>query len=134
MAKELLPIVLSCAIWGPVLARRRVLFQCNNSSVVAALQKGSAKDSIVMHLLHCLWFFVAHYDIVLTSEHIAGTDNCTADYLSRNNMHTFFSINPPASPIPTPVSPLLQQLLTVPGPDWTSATFKQLFVSIIRED
>ena len=72
MAKELLPIVLSCAIWGPVLARQRVLFQCNNSSVVAALQKGSAKDSIVMHLLCCLWFFVAHYDIVLTSNILQG--------------------------------------------------------------
>ena len=47
-------------------------------SYIAALQKGSAKDSIVMHLLRCLWFFVAHYDIVLTSEHIAGTDTVTA--------------------------------------------------------
>ena len=45
MAKELLPIVLSCAVWGPTLARHKVLFQCDNSSVVAALQKGSAKDA-----------------------------------------------------------------------------------------
>ena len=65
-----------------------------------------------MHLLCRLWFFVAHYNIVLMSEHIAGEDNCTADHLSRHNMHSFFSINPQASPIPTPVSPLLLQLLT----------------------
>ena len=77
-----------------------------------------------MHLLHCLRFFVAHYDIVLTSEHIAGIDNCTADHLYRNNMHTFFSINLQVSPVPTPVSPLLQQLITILGPDWTSVTFK----------
>ena len=70
-----------------------------------------------MHLLLCLWFFVAHYNIVLMSEHIAGVDNCTADRLSRYNMHSFFSINPQASPIPTSVSPLLLQLLTPSGAD-----------------
>ena len=26
MPKELLPIVLSCVVWGPILARRKVLF------------------------------------------------------------------------------------------------------------
>ena len=93
MAKEILPIVLSCAVWSPILARRKVLFQCDNSSVVAALQKGSAKGNVVMHLLRCLWFFVAHYDIMLVAEHIAGADNSTADHLSRNKMHAFFSIN-----------------------------------------
>ena len=61
MSKELLPIVLSCAVKGPLLARHKVPFQCNSSGVVAALQKDSARDSTVMHLLHCLWFFVAHY-------------------------------------------------------------------------
>ena len=100
---------------SPTLAQHKVLFQCDNSSVVAALQKGSAKDKTVMHLLSCLWFFVAHYDIVLMPEHIAGVDNCTADHLSRNNMYNFFSINPQVSPIPTPVGPLLQQLLDQTG-------------------
>ena len=93
MAKELLSIVLSCAVWGPTWARHKILFQCDNSSVVAALQKGSAKDNTVMHLLRCLSFFVAHYNIALMSEHIAGLDNCTADHLSRNNMYNFFFIN-----------------------------------------
>ena len=133
MSKELLPIVLSCVVKGPLLARHKVPFQCDNSGVVAALQKDSARDSTVMHLLRCLWFFVAHYNIVLMSEHIAGVDNCTADHLSRHNMHSFFSINPQASPIPTPVSPLLLQLLTPLGPDWTLATFKQLSLSTIKD-
>ena len=39
----------------------KVPFQCNNSGVVAALQKDSARDSTVMHLQRCLCFFVAHY-------------------------------------------------------------------------
>ena len=127
MSKELRPIVLSYAVWGPFLARQKVLFQCDNSGVIVALQKGSARNSTVMHVLCCLWFFVAHYNIVLMSEHIAGVDNCTDDRLSRHHMHSFFSINPQASPITTPLSPLLLQLLTPSGPDWISATFKQLF-------
>ena len=60
MSKELLPIVLSCAVKGPLLARHKVPFQCDNSSVVAALQKDSARVSTVMHLLRCLCFFMAH--------------------------------------------------------------------------
>ena len=61
MFKELLPIVLSCAVKGPLLARHKVPFQCDNSGVVAALQKDSARDNTIVHLLRCLWFFVAHY-------------------------------------------------------------------------
>ena len=30
MAKELVPIMLSCAVWGPLLNRKTVSFQCNN--------------------------------------------------------------------------------------------------------
>ena len=61
MSKELLPIILSCVVKGPLLARHKVPFQCDNSGVVAALQNDSARDNTIMHLLRCLWFFVAHY-------------------------------------------------------------------------
>ena len=37
MSKELLPIVLSRAVWGPLLPQHKVLFQCDNSGVVVAL-------------------------------------------------------------------------------------------------
>ena len=136
IAKELVPIVLSTAVWGPQLAKHCVLFQCDNSGVVSALQKGSAKDPVVMNLLRCLWFFVAHYDIDLICEHIAGSYNSTADDLSRCNMLSFFSQNPSASPTPTP-TPLPQPLLAiteVSGPDWTSPDFRRLFSCIIGKD
>ena len=45
-----------------------MLFQCDNTGVGAAVQKGAAKDDLVMHLLHCLWFFMAHYDTTITSD------------------------------------------------------------------
>ena len=128
ISTELLPIVLSCAVWGPLLAQHKLLFQCDNSGVVVALQKGSARDSTVLHLLHLLWFFVAHYGTYWWDRQLY-----CLPFLSRHNMHSFFSINPQASPIPTPVSPLLLQLLTPSGSDWTSYIFRQLFLSIIKE-
>ena len=90
MAKELFPIVLSTAVWASSLARHKVLYHCDNSSVVAAICKGSARDATVMQLLRSLWFFTAHYDIDLACTHIAGVANTTADHLSRNNTALFF--------------------------------------------
>ena len=54
MAKELLSILLSIAVWGPQLQGHQVLYQCDNSSVVAAIKKGSARDVVVMQLLRSL--------------------------------------------------------------------------------
>ena len=90
MAKEMVPIVLSCSVWGPLVTRNTVLFECDNSSVMAALSNGTAKDNTVMHLLRVLWFFIAHYDIKLLPKHIPGVANCTADHLSRDKIQCFF--------------------------------------------
>ena len=133
MAKELVHIVLTCAVWGPQLARSAVLFQCDNSSVVAAVKKGAAKETNVMHPLRCLWFFTAYYDISLLCEHIPGITNNLADHLSRGNLQSFFHQNPHASPTPISVPSSLQQLLALPGPDWTSPSFRKLFNCTIRE-
>ena len=59
MAKELVPIVLSCAVWGPPILRKKLEFRCDNHSLVDAINKGSSKEPMVMHLLRCLWFFSA---------------------------------------------------------------------------
>ena len=77
----------------PYLAKLRVQFDCDNTGVVAAIQKGSAKDDTSMHLLRCLWFFVSHYDIDIITVHVAGVTNCTADYPSTHHMSLFFSLN-----------------------------------------
>ena len=53
----------SCAVWGRKLAQKVALFHCDNTGVVAAVKKGSAREPLVMHLLCSLWFFVAYYDI-----------------------------------------------------------------------
>ena len=94
MAKELVSIVISCAIWGPLLAGHRVLCQCDNQSLVISINKGYSRDPLVMHLLRYLWFFVVVYDIKVCAEHIAGVSNCAADMLSRNYLTEFFVVPP----------------------------------------
>ena len=133
MVKELVPIMLACAVWGPQMARKTVLFQCDNMGVVAAVQKGTCKEQHAMHLLRCLWFFTAYYDIAISIEHIAGVRNCAADHLSRNNMQSFFLSVPQASLLPTPLPLELTEIALGSNPDWTSPAFKQQFSSIISK-
>ena len=132
MAKKLVPVVLSCAIWGPFMAKQLVLLQCDNLSLVTAINKGSAKPSIVMHLLRCLWFFCGYFDIILTASHIAGTANTLADQLSRNNMTNFFKNSVNMCKLPTPLPPYILEIVSPDGPDWTSPTFRELFSASIH--
>jgi len=127
MAKELVPITLSCALWGPKLTRTRVLIQCDNLGLVAAISKGSLRDREVMRLLRCMWFLVAYFDIDLHTEHIAGVNNTAADQLSRNYMQSFFSSHPQVSLLPAPLPPSFLQIVSSPQLDWTSPLFKTLF-------
>ena len=131
MAKELIPILLSCTVWGPKLSQTRVLFQCDNLSLVSAISKGSSKETYVMHLLRCLWFFVAYFDVDMHVEHIAGLDNTTADQLSRNLMQCFFSSHPQARLLPMPLPPSLLQIVASPSLDWTSPHFARMFSDTI---
>ena len=56
MAKELVPIMFTCIIWGPHLAKQHINFQCDNASLVIAINKGSSEDKFVMYLLYSLSF------------------------------------------------------------------------------
>ena len=131
MVKELVPIIISCAVWGPQFAGRTTLFQCDNLGLVAAITKSSSKDKIVMHLHRSLWFFVATCDIHIVTEHIARTNNGRADMLSRNHVTQLLCSNQQATSLPTPLPvPLL--LITSPqGPDWKSSSFRQCFTDAI---
>ena len=73
MAKELVPIMFSCAIWAPLLARSHTEFQSDNLSLVEAINKGTSKDPTVMHLLRCLWFLQALFNIAIIASHIPGS-------------------------------------------------------------
>ena len=127
MAKGLVPIILTCIVWGPYLSRRHINFQCDNANMVISINKGSSKDKLVMHLLRSLSFFMAHFDIYLTASHLPGVINVTTDHLSRGNLHQAFQATPSLTPEPTPIPPSAFELLSPYKLDWTSPHFPQLF-------
>ena len=58
--KELLPIVLACAIWGKYWKGQRLVCYCDNAVVVAIINSGSSKKPLAMHLMRLLFFVSAH--------------------------------------------------------------------------
>ena len=115
-------------MWGPLLAKQTVLLQCDNLTLVTAINKGSAKATIVMHLLWCLWFFNACNDVALTASHIPGAAQKTlADFLSRNKMEELFKTSPKLSKSSTPLPTALLEIILPETPNWTSPRFRELF-------
>jgi len=89
MAKELVPIALSCAVWNKALSKHKMEFRCDNLGVVEVTKKGSSNDPMTMHLLCCLWFLTATFVIEISVSHIPGILNSSADFLSRNQIVQF---------------------------------------------
>ena len=125
--KELLPIVMACAIWGREWQQLVVCIHCDNMAVVDVVNSGYSKHPQVQHLLRCLFFITATFGIMIHAVHILGVDNEGADAISRNNMHKFFRLHPQASPSPTPLPQDLVDLLIKIQPEWTSPTWRKLF-------
>jgi hypothetical protein len=81
--KELLPIVLAIQVWGPRLTNQRILFYCDNMSVVYVINGQTSKDSHLMNLLRKLVVLCLKYNIDLRAKHIPGKHNVVSDCLSR---------------------------------------------------
>ena len=82
--KELVPVVVAVAVWGHLFSGKSVRVMSDNLAVVCCINKGSARDPVLVHLL------------------------CA---LSRNNLPLFFMQNPQACPEPTGLSPTLLDLV-----------------------
>ena len=117
---------MAVALWGPYWARKRVVCLCDNRAVIAAVNRCSARDPSLSHLLRTLAFLVAVLDISLSAHHIPGSENTSADALSRDNVHLFLSLNPQASPIPAIIPLELLQLVFNQALHWTSPGWMQL--------
>ena len=136
MTKELLSIIISCAVCGPKLYQKSIEVQCNTGAV-SVINKGSSKDKTTMHLLRCLWFFAALFQIRIIITHIPGIANAAADMLSRNLLTQFQEAYLQASQFPSYVPIPLLTLLSPRQSDWTSPGFLSLFqktLSIIHKE
>ena len=131
--KELLPIVVACALWGKSWGLRTVKFRCDNAAVVAIINSSTSKDKLAMHLMRCLAFFRAHYNFYMFAEHIPGKLSVATDSLSRDKLPLFFQVMPQASCSSTPIFQELQRALLLDRPDWISPIWRTLFTSILNK-
>lgn len=81
--KELFPIVLSIQLWGYLMANSRILFMCDNMSIVSVINSHTSRDKHIMRLLRQLAVVTMTHNIHFASKHIPGKSNCVADALSR---------------------------------------------------
>ena len=131
--KELLPVIMACALWGMLWQGKTVHCRTDNAAVVAIINTGKSKDSLAMHLVRSLFFFSAKYNFRVYASHIAGKANTAADALPRNNLPLFIHQVPSAMSQPTPIPHELMQLLVLQRPDWTSKNWRSLFSSISQK-
>lgn len=131
---ELLPIFLSATVRGSRWQSCRVTCHCGNESVVAVINKGSAKDRRLSHLLRCLFVYAAHYHFTLEAQHVPGHHNQIADALSRNNMFLFHRLHPQAVPVPEHIPQEAIQMAMMINTDWTSQTWRTLFKATLPKD
>ena len=127
MVKEMLPVVLACAVWGPAWRTHCVTALCDNQAVVACLRSRTSHDSHIMHMLRTLAFVEATYDFSLSPLYISTGDNHLADDLSRDKLLSFLSKVPHADTQATPLPPQLVELFLDPSVDWTSQRWLRLF-------
>ena len=128
MAKELVPIVIGCVVWGPLLIKKDTELKCDNRGLVDAINKGSSRDEMVMHLFRCLWFFTAFFNIRVTATHLHGVNNSSADMLSRNQAEHFPLDQSPGIP---PLPPPLLLIVSPSKSDRTSPLFQKHFKETI---
>ena len=102
--KELYAILVACSTWGEPWPHKRILFHCNNASVVVIWQTGSCKCRCLMALVRTLFFIVAKGNFHVSITHIAGIRNCIAEDLSRLSVQGFRQLAPVADLLPTPVT------------------------------
>ena len=130
-SKEMVPVVIAVALWGAAWQSSSVLVCSDNIAVVCAISSGAAKDPLLMHLLRCLHYFLAQFDVSLVAKHIAGVHNTAADALSRNKLVSFFQCVPQANQLPTPVPLPLMEMLLHRRPDWLSTAWGTMFLTTL---
>jgi len=95
--KELLPVVLACAVWGRSWRGKTIRCNCDNAAVVAILKSGTCKDSLTMHLARSLFFFLAEFNVSIYAVYLPGEQNMAVDSLSRDDLPSLFQVVPTAS-------------------------------------
>lgn len=130
--KELIPIVIATAIWGQHFKGKALHILSDNSAAVAAVNNQTSAVKEMAHLLRCLSFITARFQLHISASHIPGRHNEMADALSRNNITMFHSLCPQAAKAPSLVPNELIQLLIPQLPVWSSQHWTVLWSTIFQ--
>ena len=96
--KELYAIVVAAMTWGHAWRSKRLTVHCDNHAVVDIWHSHISRNSLLMKLVHQLFFIAASNNFHIIIQHIPGTDNSIADALSHLQMERFRSLAPEAKP------------------------------------
>jgi len=97
---ELFPILVALHIWGEDLKNKKILFHCDNQSVVQILNSMSSRSDNVMTLLRMITMLCMKRNMAIKAEHLPGTSNEISDALSRLQLGRFRALAPEAEPSP----------------------------------
>ena len=131
--KELCALLIAAVVWGPRWQGRKVQWWCDNQAAVHAVTSRSCRDPSLMHLLRCLFFLEARYQLQLVASHVPGVENALADDLSRNRLPSFLLKAPAMEQSPTLVPSALPPLLLGEG-NWTCRRWTRSFTSMLTGD
>ena len=101
--QELFAIVVACHLWGDAFANKRIMFFCDNESVVHIVNSKRSRIPRIMDLVRLLTLLTLEHNFYLKTVHIEGKKNEIADSLSRFQMERFWSLAPHANSVPSTI-------------------------------
>ena len=101
--KELYPIVLALAIWGPQLHNNKILFHTDNLACMHIINTQTSKGKNVMILVRHLVLTALTNNILFKATHVPGKINTIPDLLSRFQLQKARKLAPWLDPNPTPI-------------------------------
>ena len=73
--KELFAITVAVTIWSTFLQSRKIIFHCDNQSVVHILNSGISRCHHIMSLIHYLFYVCCKFNIDTAAVHINSITN-----------------------------------------------------------
>ena len=80
--------------WGRATHANSICIRCDNAAVLAILRSGTSKDKLAIHLMRCLAFFHAEFNLSLEAEHLPSRLNAAANALSTHPLPAGVSRSP----------------------------------------
>ena len=105
---------LAASYWGKLWLGQRILFQCDNSAAVQALQKYTSRSPHLLKLLRHMAYFAIKFNFNFSAVHVEGILNQKADALSRFRFRVFRELCPSADAVASDIDPTLFKDLICP--------------------